>query len=385
MAEAVGHQTETKLSWTGRGIDIGEIEAELARLRYQAAGEPEGGENWALRTSVLNLVVYAEDSESACEAAQVIAGLSEHHPSRALILIAEPSDSDSRIEADLAAYCHLAPGMEQQVCCEEVTLRVGGRAARHLHSVIIPLLVPDLPVYVWWTGRLPEDPHVAGELAKAADRFIVDSADFEDHLGGLLKLADLNSRLGCSLGDLNWDRLEPWRQLLARYCELTGFRAYLDRLASVKLNFAGGRKRAGSSQALLLLGWLAARFGWDVTGARGAADGILTLRHEGREISVEIRDKGYPGLEPGWLVSVMLRAPADGDEGVLSLSRFGDPLHILINVRDGPSVWEEQVLIEACDLEPILVKQLDAPRRDPEYVEALRHALPIVEALKSAR
>jgi glucose-6-phosphate dehydrogenase assembly protein OpcA len=385
MAEVVGHQLQTKLSWTGRRIDVEEIESELARLRYQAAGEPEGGETWALRTSLLNLVVYAEDDESGREAAQVIARLSGHHPSRALILIAKPSDADSTIEAELAAHCHRAQGMEQRVCCEEVTLRVDGRAARHLHSVIIPLLVPDLPVYVWWTGPLPEDPHVAEELAEVADRFIVDSAAFEDQMDGLLKLANLNSRLDCSLGDLNWERLEPWRQLLARYCELTGFRAYLDRLTSVKLNFSGGRKRACSSQVVLLLGWLAALFGWEVAGARRAPEGTAILRHAEQDISVEMRSKVYPGLEPGWIVSTTLRAPADGNEATLSLSRFGDPLHLVINLRDRSSVWEEHVLIEACDLESMLVKQLDAPRRDPEYVEALRHVLPIVEALKSGR
>jgi hypothetical protein len=149
VAEAVTGGPLT-LTWSGQAVDAGRIEAELVRLRYEAAGAPSGGEGFAIRTSLLNLVVHAADEESALDASQTIAGLAGHHPSRTLIVIPRPSEGRSRIDAQLAAHCHITAGLEQQVCCEEVTLSVQGPAAHHLHSVIIPLLVPDLPVYVGW-------------------------------------------------------------------------------------------------------------------------------------------------------------------------------------------------------------------------------------------
>ena len=80
---------EAALTWTGEAVDIARIEAELAQLRYGAAGSPPGGEGYALRTSLLNLVVYAPDEARAYEASQTIAGLTRDHPSRALIIVPE--------------------------------------------------------------------------------------------------------------------------------------------------------------------------------------------------------------------------------------------------------------------------------------------------------
>ena len=137
------------------------------------------------------MVVYAEREEAAEFASRVIEDLASHHPSRALIVIAQHSGDESLIEAQLAAHCHISRSLEQSVCCEEVTLRVSGPAASHLHSIIVPLLVPDLPVYIWWTEPLPADTHLLTQLMDTADHLIVDSANFEDQLGDLLRLARL--------------------------------------------------------------------------------------------------------------------------------------------------------------------------------------------------
>ena len=108
---------EDDLTWVGGPIDVGRVEAELSRLRYGAAGSPPGGDGYAMRTSLLNRVVYAADEDGAEEASRTIDGLTRDHPSRALIIIANPSEDESRIAARCAAHCHIATGLEQQVCC----------------------------------------------------------------------------------------------------------------------------------------------------------------------------------------------------------------------------------------------------------------------------
>ena len=81
MAQALG-QNEGALTWSGRAVDIDRIEAELVRLRYDAAGGTGEGDTFAIRTSLLNLIVLAADGRAAREAGQVVAGLPSHHPSR---------------------------------------------------------------------------------------------------------------------------------------------------------------------------------------------------------------------------------------------------------------------------------------------------------------
>lgn len=381
MAKALEGGDPVTPSWSGSSVDVARIESELARLRYSAAGKPEGGEVFALRTSLLNLVVQAPDSEAAREAGEAIVDLASHHPSRALIVVPQPGPGESRIDARLAAHCHLAPGLEQQVCCEEITLRVNGPAASHLHSIVIPLLVPDLPVYVWWMGPLPAEAHMLEEMVSAADRFIVDSERFVDQAAGLQRLARLCDELpGCAVGDLNWERLQPWRQLLMQQCPAGNLPAQLEQVRNLKISFAGAREEMLSSQVSLLLGWLAVQLDWDTEAVTARDDHTLFFPGPRQEVSVEVRSRRASGVPAGTLLSLSLRCSGGGLSSI-SLSRIGDPLHIVLHLRDSSGMFEDHVRVEAGSKGEMLVRQLDAPAGDREYLEALTGCLPLIRAL----
>ena len=83
---------------------------------------------------------------------------------------------------------------------------------RHADSVVLPLLLPDSPVVVWWPSSRPptRPPTRSGALAK---RRITDAAEVP---------AARPRRWRCSARryvpgntDLAWTRLTPWRALLA--------------------------------------------------------------------------------------------------------------------------------------------------------------------------
>lgn len=384
MAEAVTGPREIRLSWPGRGIDGALTETELARLRYEAAGEPGGGEGFAIRTSVLNLVVYTVDEESAQRASEMIVALPGHHPSRAILLIARPSAGESRIDATLAAHCHVAPGLEQQVCCEEVALTVSGAAAEHLHSVVIPLLVPDLPVYVWWDAPLPEDRHIFEEMLETADRLLVDSARLDDAAVALPALVRLCGPADavCSIGDLNWQRLEAWRHIVDRHCETPALRHLADSITRVDVGFAGKAGDRISAPAYLLLSWLARRFGWDAGNATPGRGGAARVPNGARHVTVSATPVQYAHVEPGWLVSLEMTCSLGGEKASVSISRTDDPLHLMVTVRELHGTLNESVRIEGCDAGEMLAHELDAPERDPEYREVLAGALPLIAAMR---
>ncbi len=378
MAEAVG-QPGAHLTWSGRAVDVGRIESELVRLRYEAAGPPADGEPFAIRTSLLNLVVYAASEKAARQASRVIASLPSHHPSRTLITVAKPSGGESRVDAQLAAHCHISPGLEHQVCCEEVMLEVKGGAAEHLHSIILPLLVADLPLYVWWPGELPGDPHMLQEMLVSADRLIVDSGRFSRAEEGLARLAQVSiERPQCAVGDLNWGRLTPWRQLVAQQCETAGLRLCLKSATKVEIGLAGGG-REQRSQALLLLGWLAWRFGWETERVSGRGPEGFTLDSSGGAVSVKVAAAdGGAGREAGWIASLSLEGASDGGAGSLRISRGDDPRHLAVRAEELGKVLEGRVLIEACDEGEMLARELRTVGHEAEYEEALRRALAIL-------
>jgi glucose-6-phosphate dehydrogenase assembly protein OpcA len=369
------------LTWTGRAVDIGRIEAELGKLRYMMAGDRSPGDGFALRTSLMNMVAYSEREEDTNLAARVIEDLASHHPSRALIVLARPAGEESHIEAQLAAHCHISRNLEQSVCCEEISLKVSGPAARHLHSVIVPLLVPDLPVYLWWTDRLPTDSHLILQLMETADHVIVDSNRFEDQLADLLSLSRLHDKEPrTALGDLNWRRLEHWREFFHRQANITEMRHHFSSVKSVEIRYADGRP-SRPAQAFLLLAWLARKLGWNTRSLSAHGPQRLTFRaDEGRQISAYIHPVNYPAVDPGAIVSMKIACESDTASALLTVSRTGDPYHLTVRTEHRGGVEEEHLRLEPADTSMLMMSELDAPLNDTDYSEVLRAAAPIIMA-----
>lgn len=381
MAETVTRSEDVVTRWSGKHVDADRIEEELALLRYEAAGKPEQGQGYALRTSFINLVIYANDIETAKAAGRTVASLAAHHPSRAIIVVARPDAEEHGIDTELSAHCHVAPGLERQVCCEEVALTVNGPAATHLHSVLAPLFIPDLPVYVWWIGVFPHDHHLFSDLMGMADGFIVDSARFTGPADDLRRLHHLSSRAPrCSLGDLNWQRLRTWREIIVQHASAPSLDEPMHRLTSVTVSFASRDGDERFSQALLMSAWLATSFGLQTDGA-SVQPGRFTAKADGREIDFAIAAREYPELAAGELISVEFLCEAGGQEAYLKIERSADPLHLHVTVREPAGTIDDHLRIEPGDEGLMLARELDSLAHDPEYHGVLASTLPLIAAI----
>jgi glucose-6-phosphate dehydrogenase assembly protein OpcA len=233
-------------SWEADRVSVAQVEAALSDLRRH--------EQWAaVRTSVLTLVAVVHDRQSADIAIEVVHELGTRHPSRTIVLVLDPEDSDDgQGNLDAAASVHVLERNGTAVCFEEVVLRVRGRARHHLYSLIEPFTLPDLPVVVWLPASLPSrgDP-----LLAAANRIVVDSrAVAESESGGdpLGRIATLTRRLPVT--DLSWTRLVSWRSLLAGLFEGGVTRPFLSGVEEVVVAGNYGPRH-------LLGGWLLTRLG----------------------------------------------------------------------------------------------------------------------------
>lgn len=360
MAEALIEGA--RLSWSG-GIDAALIEAALSRLRYSAAGEAEGGEGLAIRTNLLTLVIYAGTKEEAMEAARSVISLPGRHPSRTLVVTAAPGTGEPRIDAELAAHCHTAPGLERQVCCEEVDLTIAGPPARHLHSIVAALLVPDLPVHLWWHAPVPQDQHLFRELVDYADRLILDSARLGPPVESLRGVADLAAAAPprCSTSDLNWGRTLPWREAVGRHSASLS----LPSPFSARVTFVGSPGDPVPAHALLLLGWL------------------VTKGPPGQRPVISAAPQDAASLRPGSLISLVI-GPAHGPGGpLLSAQRIEAPPRLRVLAHHGGRQVEECLPFEDPDDSELLARELDALGPDPEHQAALAAAIGIGGSLTS--
>ncbi|MEV1007349.1 glucose-6-phosphate dehydrogenase assembly protein OpcA [Streptomyces sp. NPDC049881] len=181
------------------GTTSAKINAALVAAR-RAAGSPAVG-------MVLTLVIVT-DEENAHDSLKAARDASTEHPSRILVVIRRPGRSarrtESRLDADVRAGGAAGNG-------ETVLLRLHGELADHADSVVLPLLLPDAPVVVWWPVDAPEVPS-RDPLGALAQRRITDAYAVED------PLAQLDARAAAYAPgdtDLAWTRLTPWRSMLA--------------------------------------------------------------------------------------------------------------------------------------------------------------------------
>ncbi len=375
MAQAVSREPGV-LDLGAQAHSIADIEPELAQLRRRAGAAAGEGVVPPARAAVLNVVVHATRRVHAERAAVTLAELGARHPSRAIILL----QSEGPETEEVRLTCHQRANGAGQVCYEQIVVRTRRPSEHQLRSIVIPLLIPDLPIFLWWTGTPPIGSFLFRQLTALADRLVVDSADFprpEETLPGLRTA--LGSDETTALTDLNWTRLTPWRELLAQFFDVPEWRPFLDAVSAMRIGFAvdmDGRK-IHPSQALLLLGWMAARLGWRAEErlAPSEAGGSLFRmgRHDGAPVWIRLRPRFVGGADEGNVTGVRVLADRDGHhaEFVIKGDEAGGPHADTQVTIDGEMVARRRIFLSMPEVIELLAEELSIIRSDVIYEDAL--------------
>lgn len=203
---------------------------------------------------VLTLVVIT-DEDGVAETLRTATTLSKEHPSRVIGVIRGSTRGRASLDAKIRVG-HDSTG-------ESILLRVSGELTKHAESVVLPLLLPDSPVVVWWPNKAPENPS-QDAIGRLAQRRLTDAESTASPIRALRAVAR-NYAPGDT--DLAWTRLTPWRALLAAALDQT----------STKVTGGHLVTGAGNPAAELLVGWLESRLKIKMTTQRGDADHISSV------------------------------------------------------------------------------------------------------------
>lgn len=395
--------------WEMSGTTVHAVEAELARLwtaatstTRPAAGQPSGGNGAGVvvtekgvahaRTSVLNLIVTVRDPEASNRILEMLLSLDARHPSRAIVLQADPDAQGAALDARIGTHCRISETGDNRICFEQLALTVRGEAARHLDGIVAPLVIHDLPTDVWWPGDPPFEDPIFDQLVELADRLVVNSATFSDLHAGLRRLGVIRRRSG--VGDLAWERLVPWQELTAQFFDAPRFRRYLPNLSRLRIQYAVPTTTEPAptgmsslaAQALLYAGWIATRLAWRRPAWREpTTGGRMRLRLEGRYEMVDLLVKPIPtdDLPPGELTSVRLRAFGEAGSAEFIVDRPANEAAIVTNA-DGMTALLRRMPLQAESEAEVLRRQLILDRRDPLYEDALRAAAILLSEAREA-
>lgn len=243
---------------------VADIERELSRLRAQEAadGIPD------LRTSTMTHLVWCPPAWLP-KARATLAGLLERHPARTIFLIPEPGGRARVVaRAELKDF-HLR-GMSRELLSEVIEIRLRGSAARHPGSIVLPLLVSDIPVFCRWRGEPAWASGALDEIVGVTDRLVVDSSEWRGAPAAYARLGELFDRVAVS--DIAFSRTLLWRRRLAELWPQIG--------AIEKIRVAGPR-----ADAELVAGWLRARLKRDVRLTRRDAATVTGMWVDGQAVA----------------------------------------------------------------------------------------------------
>lgn len=282
-----------------------QIAAEFVRAR-RGSGSPAMG-----MVMTLVIVVPEDDALVAFDSARLA---SREHPARVLGVILGDGRGHGRISAQV--------GIGDGRSGETALIRLKGEVVRHAASVVLPLLLPDSPVAVWWPVDPPQEP-ANDPLGALAQRRITDSAAVTK--GRTVALHHQCSGYAPGNTDLAWTRLTPWRAMLAAAVDQRPFTATGARVVGERI----------SPSADLMVAWLTDRLGVEVERSTSEGPGITEVTLMGKRETISL-------------------TRADGQTAVLSVT--GAP--------------DRQVALPRRPIEELLAEELRHLDEDEPYAEA---------------
>jgi glucose-6-phosphate dehydrogenase assembly protein OpcA len=274
-----GDLSVTDAVWSEQDTSPGAIEAALRDMLRERHAEGES----LVPARVLNLVVVV-DAEWSGEIANRLARVGRFHPSRTIVCAVEPGRETLDAMASIAADVEGNGDGAMALTRELIVVRCGRRHLQRLDTIVDPLVVSDLSTMVWAPHGHTE---AVDALLKMIQVVLLDSVDETEARDALERSWQLSQE--AYVVDLAWLRSTPWRERVAATFDPAKLREDLKVISSVAVRHHPESEAA----ALLLLGWMASRLGWQ-PGRLTAHGGAVTGSARGRRQDVQLRLEADP-------------------------------------------------------------------------------------------
>ncbi len=389
-----------QLRWASRASSIDGIERELSRIwaEPKLTAEVDGVEirHIAARTSVMNLVVIAQQAEDGQHGAAIIGQLTGRHPSRTLILSSADPDGPGWLDARITAQCMLPRADAPEICAETIYITAGGDTGRHLDAIVEPLLIHDLPVTVWWPGEARLESQQARDVLGSADRLVDRWRELARATAypGCASWPGSRPPAGSPCLDFALARQSRWREAIASTFDMPDFLPYLRSLRRVAVTYSthdesGQPGHANLIKPLYHVAWLASRLDMVVVKPLSPVPGspaplrpgvkpgpgrghAATLRQGSSDVAVVVRPV-LSSTAPGTTLRVELLCERRGSELRVDVTAEAESVGVRA-WQDGVEILDRRFNAARRTEADLLAEAIEASGRDPVADGAVRMA-----------
>lgn len=361
-----------------RVVPLKRVEDELGALRKEGLSDNRAM-TAVMRACTMTLVVLCDKNEDPADLEPLVSELVESHPARVILIAQNDASGEAALETRISSYS-TATGTPHRLVGEEIAFYPHGTQYLLLPSAVLALRVSGLPFILYWRGQPDLDDPLFHALVGECDQILFDSQHFTARAE---RINNTIARLrleypDVSFGDVNWQRIRPWREFVAQFFDDPANMEFLDCIASVEIDFSVGF-HGNQSASILLMAWLASSLSWRVIHDSYKRDGLTRSarfeRHpygasEEQHIEVVIHVLDQEDCMPGELTGIRIKTKGEAPDAIFQVKRrvggFADVRELT------PTRYSERCLMLNIPQESnVITSELDAPRRDRNYHRAL--------------
>lgn len=305
-------------------IHPADIESELGRIWESFQGTNK------MRACLFNLIIYAKKGQRNAYLNQIAQKVIEKFPSRIIFITYDENSKDDNLRTSVSVLT--ADEGENEIACDLIEVEVSSKNHPRVPYVILPHILPDLPVYLVHADDPTEENSIAQQLEHFANRVIFDSESTCDLPAFAKAVLSHKENNQADVADLNWARIEGWRQLFANVFKSPD---ELDRLRhSTVINIHYNSKETDylchtNIQSIYLQTWIGVQLGWSLTNfCQEKESQLFSYETEHTPLQISIHPTKREEIPPGRILSIKIET----EKGYhYSLKRSAEcPHHVMI-------------------------------------------------------
>ena len=262
-----------------------------------------------VKASLFNIIFFTKQSPREEYIRKIAYNLIEKFPARIFFISSEPASSETRLKT--AVSMMTTEQGEFNITCDLIEISAQGEGEKQIPFTLLPHIIPDLPVFLVWAEDPGFDNPLFNELKGFATRLIFDSESAEDLCRFSQAITDIQQSTYCEIADLNWARLESWRDILSATFSTPEKLEQLQKTSSITITYNSQETPFfchTKIQSLYLQAWLATCMNW-ISDKKHFALDLSRFLYDTKGQSIEVQLYGVKNekLPPGMILSFELK------------------------------------------------------------------------------
>lgn len=192
---------------TSQNLASKNVQSEMNRL-LKASPSSDGA-----KACLFNLIVYTQDERRTAYLNEIVKLIKTQFPCRIIFIKGDPEAKENEFKVKASSEKN-SDG--SGFVCDEFYIEASGQDVSRVNYLLLPLFVPDLPIYLLWGQDPTTEYSILPHLESFANRLIFDAETTEDLQQFSRQMLSRLDSSSIQIVDMNWARLGGWQEVISQ-------------------------------------------------------------------------------------------------------------------------------------------------------------------------